>query len=146
MGIAIENKRKQIDKQLEKTNVARKTAQEARSMAVQANKESTEALKLLRIIEDAIKQLPDNVEREDELKALDEDLNYIVSRLDESKIRERIENLESKNQEVKGSLTSFSTSSELLKQKKENLAEILNKIPDSCPYQTQRTEDMANQF
>ena len=52
--IAIENKRKQIDKQLEKTNVARKTAQEARSMAVQANKESTEALKLLRIIEDAI--------------------------------------------------------------------------------------------
>ena len=52
--IAIETKRKQIDKQLENTNEARKKAQEARSMATQANKESTEALKLLRIIEDAI--------------------------------------------------------------------------------------------
>ena len=93
-----------------------------------------------------LEQLPDNVDREDELAALDEDLNFIEDRLKTAKIGQRIERLESKNQEVKGSLASFSTSGELLKGKKENLAEILNKIPDSCPYQTQQTEDMANQF
>ena len=54
--IAIENKKKQIETQLEKTNGAREKAQQARSMADQANKESTEALKLLRIIEDAIRK------------------------------------------------------------------------------------------
>ena len=52
--IAIENKKKQIDEQMEKMNEARKKGQQARSMAMQSNKESTEAMKLLKIIEDAI--------------------------------------------------------------------------------------------
>ena len=72
----IDKRKVQIDEQLEKTNKARNTSQEARHNANTAMSEGTEALKMLRIIAEAIEQLPDEVERMGELEALEEDLTF----------------------------------------------------------------------
>ena len=53
---SIERRKMKIDSQLTKTNAARTKAQEARGMAQQAMNESTDAMKLLRIIQDAIRK------------------------------------------------------------------------------------------
>ena len=137
------NKRKEkVDEQLMATNKARNPSQEARHSATNAMTEATEALKMLRIIQQAIEALPDKVERIDELSALEEDLNFIESKLEKAEITQRIGSLQNKNDEIRGSLSSFKASVETLDSRKENLKEIYNKIPEACPYRSQRTEDM----
>merc|ERR1712147_499811 len=112
------NKRKiEIDEQLLKTNQARNTAQEARFNANTAMSQGTEALKMLRIIQQAIEQLPNDIDRIEELSALEQDLSFIEQTLAEAKIGDRINALKLKNEEVGGSLNSFTESASTLAEK-----------------------------
>lgn len=101
--------------------------------------EGTDALKMLRIIQQAIDALPNEVDRLDELDQLEEDSNYIMEKLKSAKIGSRIEELKKKNQEVKSSLDSFMVSTENLVSKRDNLQEVYDRIPDSCPYRGTRS-------
>ena len=135
----IEARKIAIEEQLLKTNRARNVSQEARHNADRAMAEGTDALKMLRIIQQAIDALPNEVDRLDELDQLEEDSNYIMEKLKSAKIGSRIEELKKKNQEVKSSLDSFMVSTENLVSKRDNLQEVYDRIPDSCPYRGTRS-------